>query len=96
MFFNTSLDKALFSRLKNWLRLSFLLCLCAAFLDRPDREEQVQRIVGERNEAILGVELLGFGIGGHDFHRKQAKLFGQFQTPTQGMAQERPPKPLAF
>ena len=54
----------------------------------------MQVIVGEWNEAVLGVELPGVGIDGQDFDRKQAELFGQIQAATQGIAQQSLPKPL--
>ena len=54
----------------------------------------MQFIVGEWNEAVLGVELSGVGIDGQDFDRKQAELFGQVQAAMQGIAQESFPKPL--
>src|SRR5437588_11316834 len=50
-----------------------LLSLRAPFLDRPDREEEMQVIVGEWNEAVLCVELPGVGIDGQDFDCKQAE-----------------------
>ena len=54
----------------------------------------MQVIVGERNEAVFGVEVPGVGIDGQDFDCKQAELFGQIQAATQGIAQESLPKPL--
>ena len=54
----------------------------------------MQVIVGEWNEAVLCVELLGVGIDGQDLDRKKAELSGQVQAATQGIAQESLAKPL--
>ncbi len=74
----------------------FLHWLGAPILDSLYREKQMQLIVGEWHEAILGVKFPGLGIDGQDFDCKYAELFGKVQATAQGIAQESLSKPLTL